>query len=142
MMGKSMGTLFITLYVVVVVVLVAGLLLFVYFDLTVGSTRSLSYSPLIASRGFVSPISVIVLQFLNALFTGLVAVAVLVFAYYLFKVRRPHEAAKQRAENKVRASDRILRDDIEVLARTQSSLLDDAITLYGAQMEQGRDSGD
>ena len=79
---------------------------------------------------------------LNALFTGLVAVAVLVFAYYLFKVRKPHEGAKQRAENKVRMSDHILRDDIEVLARTKSPLLDDAIALYCAQMEQGRDCGD
>ena len=81
-------------------------------------------------------------QLLNALFTGVVAVAILVFAYYLFRVRKPHEAAKQRAENKVRASDRILRDDIEVLARTKSPLLDDAIARYCAQMEQGRDCGD
>ena len=79
---------------------------------------------------------------LNALFTGLVAVAVLVFAYYLFRVRKPHEGAKRRAENKVRMSDPILRDDIEILARTNSQLLDDAIALRHAQMERGRNSGD
>ena len=79
---------------------------------------------------------------LNALFIGVVAVVVLVFAYYLFKVRTPHEGARQRAENKVRTSDPILRDDIVLLARTNSRLLDDAIALRCAQMEQGRNPDD
>ena len=79
----------------------------------------------------------LVLLLMHALLTGLVAVAVLVFAYYLFKVRAPHESAKRRAENKVRMSDPILRDDIEILARTNSQLLDGAIALRCAQMELG-----
>ena len=111
-----MRTLLIALGVVVVVILAAVLLLWVFYDLTV-----------------------VVLQLLNALFIGVVAVAVLVFAYYLFKVRTPHEGARQRAENKVRMSDPILRDDIVILARTNSQLLDDAIALWCAQIELGRD---
>ena len=139
-MNSSMRTLLIALGVVVVVILAAVLLLFVYYDLTSVSGGWFSYSPLSASVGMESRFfSVIVFQLLNALFTGLVAVAVLVFAYYLFKVRAPHEGAKRRAENKVKMSDSILRDDIVILARTNSQLLDDAIALYSAQIEHGRD---
>ena len=142
-MNESVRTLLIAFGVMVVVVLVAGLLSWVYYDLTYPSpVRRLSYSPLSASSGLVSPVSVIVLHLLSALFTGVVAVAVLVFAYYLFKVRAPHEGAKRWAESKVRTSDRILRDDIVVLARTNSPLLDDAIALRYAQMEQERDPDD
>ena len=39
-------------------------------------------------------------------------------------------------------SDSILRDDIVILARTNSPLLDDAIALRHAQIEQGHNSGD
>ena len=50
--------------------------------------------------------------------------------------------AKRRAENKVRMSDRILLSDIKALAKSNSPLLVDAITLHCAQMEQERNSGD
>ena len=106
-----MRTPLIALGVVVVVILAAVLLLWVFYDLTYVSGGWFSYSSLSASPRVAPLFSVVVLQLLNALFTGLVAVAVLVFAYYLFKVRTPHEDAKRRAENKVR-SDSILRDDI------------------------------
>ena len=134
-----MRTLLIALGVVVVVILAAVLLLWVFYDLTYVSGGWFSYSSLSASPRGVPLFSVVVLQFLNALFIGVVAVAVLVFAYYLFKVRTPHEGARQRAENKVRMSDPILRDDIVILARTNSQLLDDAIALWCAQIELGRD---
>ena len=137
-----MRTLLIALGVVVVVILAAVLLLWVSYDLTYVSGGWSSYSSLSASPRVAPLFSVVVLQLLNALFTGLVAVAVLVFAYYLFKVRTPHEDAKRRAENKVRMSDSILRDDIVILARTNSPLLDDAIALRHAQIEQGHNSGD
>ena len=137
-----MRTLLIALGVVVVVILAAVLLLWVFYDLTYVSGGWSSYSSLSASPRVAPLFSVVVLQLLNALFTGLVAVAVLVFAYYLFKVRTPHEDAKRRAENKVRMSDSILRDDIVILARTNSPLLDDAIALRNAQIEQGHNSGD
>ncbi len=45
-------------------------------------------------------------------------------------------------ENKVRISDLILRTDIQTLAKSNSQLLDDAIALRYAQMEQGRNPGD
>ena len=137
-----MRTLLIALGVVVVVILAAVLLLWVFYDLTYVSGGWFSYSSLSASPRVAPLFYVVVLQLLNALFTGLVAVAVLVFAYYLFKVRTPHEDAKRRAENKVRMSDSILRDDIVILARTNSPLLDDAIALRHAQIEQGHNSGD
>ena len=137
-----MRTLLIALGVVVVVILAAVLLLWVFYDLTYVSGGWSSYSSLSASPRVAPLFSVVALQLLNALFTGLVAVAVLVFAYYLFKVRTPHEDAKRRAENKVRMSDSILRDDIVILARTNSPLLDDAIALRHAQIEQGHNSGD
>ncbi len=137
-----MRTLLIALGVVVVVILAAVLLLWVFYDLTYVSGGWSSYSSLSASPRVAPLFYVVVLQLLNALSTGLVAVAVLVFAYYLFKVRTPHEDAKRRAENKVRMSDSILRDDIVILARTNSPLLDDAIALRHAQIEQGHNSGD
>lgn len=140
-MSGSIRTLLIALGLVVVVVLIAVLLIWVYYDLTYVSGGWSAYAPLSANPGLVSPASVIVIQLLNVLFTGVVAVAVLVFAYYLFKVRVPHEGAKRRAESKVRQSDLILRDDIVILARTNSSLLDDAIALRCAQIEQERNSG-
>ena len=50
--------------------------------------------------------------------------------------------AKRRAENKVRMSDCILLSDIKALAKSNSPLLADAIALYCAQLEQGRNPGD
>ena len=49
---------------------------------------------------------------------------------------------KRRAENKVRMSDLILLTDIQTLAKSNSQLLDDAIALRCAQMEQGRSPGE
>ena len=65
-------------------------------------------------------------------FIGLPVAAIWAFVYYL----------KRRAENKVRKSELILRADIVLLARTNSRLLDDAIALRCAQMEQERNFGD
>ena len=63
------------------------------------------------------------------------AVALLALVLYLgWKMKR-------RAENKVRTSDLILLTDVKVLAKTNSQLLDDAIALRCAQMEQGRSAG-
>ena len=50
--------------------------------------------------------------------------------------------ARRRAENKVRMSSPIRRDDIVLLARTNSRWLDHAIALRCAQMEQGRNADD
>ncbi len=69
--------------------------------------------------------------------------------FYYFKVQAPKEAQKQahlrqlsierqRAENKVRMSDIILRADIEILQQTNSPMVNDAIALRRAQIEQGR----
>ena len=49
---------------------------------------------------------------------------------------------KRRAENMVRTSDLIQLTDIQVLAQLYSKLLDDAIALRCAQMEQGNSPGD
>ena len=71
-----------------------------------------------------------------------VVVAIAVAAgYYVLKVQAPQQNAKRRAENKVKMSDPILRADIEVLEKTDSVLLNDAIALRRAQIEQGRDPG-
>ena len=58
-------------------------------------------------------------------------------AFLAFVTYRQRKA-KRRAENKVRMADHILLADIKILARMNSRLLDDAITLRCAQMEQGR----
>ena len=84
----------------------------------------------------------LIVELMDEILTGLFALALLLLAYYLFRVRAPHEGARRLAEDKVRNSDRISRYDIEVLARTNSSLLDDAIALRYAQMKQGRRPGD
>ncbi len=49
---------------------------------------------------------------------------------------------KRRAENKVKTSGLILLTDIQVLAKSNSQLLEDAIALRCAQMEQGNSPGD
>ena len=64
------------------------------------------------------------------------AVALVPFLFYL------QRKMKRRAENKVRHSDLVLPTDIQILAKSNSRLLDDAIALRCAQMEQGRSSGD
>ena len=64
------------------------------------------------------------------------AVVLLAFATYLGR------KMKRRAENKVTTSDLILLTDIQTLAKSNSQLLDDAIALRCAQMEQGRRPGE
>lgn len=68
-----------------------------------------------------------------------VVAAVAGAGYYVFGVQGPKKIAKRRAENKVKMSDPILRGDIEILEQTNSDLLNDAIALRRAQIEQGRD---
>ena len=63
------------------------------------------------------------------------AVAITVFAVYLGM------RMKRRVEDKVRASEAILTSDIQVLAKSNSQLLEDAITLHCAQTEQGSSPG-
>ncbi len=50
--------------------------------------------------------------------------------------------AKRRAEDKVRMSGRIDLSDIQTLAKSNSWLLADAVTLRCAQMNHGRGPGD
>ena len=75
----------------------------------------------------------------NDLLMVLVSVYVLGpgIAFLAFVVYRQWKA-KRRAEKKVRMADLILLTDIRSLAKSNSRLLDDAITLRCAQMEQGR----
>ncbi len=68
-----------------------------------------------------------------------VLVAVVALAALLLYLQRK---MKRRAENKVRMSDLILLTDIQTPAKSNSQLLDDAIALYSAQIEQGRNPGD
>ena len=79
----------------------------------------------------------------NDLLMVLVSVYVLGpgIAFLAFVVYRQWKA-KRRAENKVKISDLILLTDIRSLAKSNSRLLDDAITLRCAQMNQGRNPGD
>ena len=60
---------------------------------------------------------------------GAPVIALWAFVYYRLR----------QTGNKVRRSDPILRADIVFLARMNSQLLDDAIALYSAQIEHGRD---
>lgn len=64
---------------------------------------------------------------------GLAAVAVVVLVLLLILQRR----MKRRAEDKVRESEPILLTDIQVLARSNSKLLEDAVALHSAQKEEG-----
>ena len=68
--------------------------------------------------------------------TMVAAVALVALVLYLGR------KMKRRAENKVRTSDLVLLTDIEVLAKSNSQLLDDAVNLRCAQMEQRRSPGD
>ena len=81
----------------------------------------------------VAVVAIVFTQVVSSLLTA----ALIVLMYYLFVVRAPRQWAKQRAENKVRLSDPIGRDDIEILERMKSPLLDDAVALRRSQSEQG-----
>ena len=63
---------------------------------------------------------------------GLAAVAVIVLVLVIFSLRR----MKRRAEGKVTNSEPILLADIEVLAKSNSKLLEDAISLHVAQKDE------
>ena len=69
---------------------------------------------------------------------GVMVVAVALGALVVYLERK----MKRRAENKVGMSELILLTDIRILAKANSKLLDDAIALRWAQMEQGRGTGD
>ena len=69
---------------------------------------------------------------------GVVVAAVALAAFVLYLAWK----MKRRAESKIRMSDLILLTDIQTLAQSNSQLLDDAIALRCAQMEQGRNPGD
>ena len=69
---------------------------------------------------------------------GLAAVAVVILVLSLFLLRK----MKRRAENKVTESDTILLTDIQVLAKANSTLLEDAIALHSVQKEEARKPGD
>ena len=64
---------------------------------------------------------------------GLAAVAVVIVVLSLFLLRR----MKQRAENKVTEAEPILLMDIQTLAKSNSTLLEDAIALHSTQKEEG-----
>ena len=49
---------------------------------------------------------------------------------------------KRRAENKVRTTDLIQLSDIQVLAKSNSQSLEDAIALHWSQMEEGHSPGE
>ena len=69
---------------------------------------------------------------------SLIVLPVCVFlAMFFYLMRQP----RLRAEDKVRRADLILREDIDVLTRTKSLLLDDAVVLRRAQMGQERNDG-
>ncbi len=76
---------------------------------------------------------------MEVLLIVVVVAAIAGAGYYVFGIQAPKQTAKRRAENKVKMSDPILRGDIEILEKTDSDLLNDAIALRRAQIEQGRD---
>ena len=63
---------------------------------------------------------------------GLAAVAVVVLVVLIITLRR----MKRQAESKVTASEPILLSDIQVLAKSNSKLLEDAIALHAAQKDE------
>ena len=69
---------------------------------------------------------------------GVIVAAVALSALLIYLAKK----MKRRAENKVRMSDLILLTDIQILAKSNSQLLDDAVALRSAQTEQGRSPGD
>ena len=62
---------------------------------------------------------------------GLAAVAVIVLVFVIVLLRR----MKQQAESKVAGSEPILLTDIQVLAKSNSKLLEDAIALHVSQKD-------
>ena len=80
----------------------------------------------------VAVVAIVLTQLVSSLFTA----ALIMLVYYLFVVRAPRQRANQRAEDKVRLSAPILREDIEILSRMNSRLLDDAVSLRRSQVEQ------
>ena len=69
---------------------------------------------------------------------GVMVAAVVILALMLYLGWK----MKRRAENMVRTSDLIQLTDIQVLAKSNSQLLEDAIALRHTQMEQGRSPSD
>ena len=72
----------------------------------------------------------------------------LVFSFVLFPVAvllamffYLRKQPRRRAEDEVKRSDLILKEDIDMLTRTKSRLLDDAAALRRAQTEQERNYG-
>ena len=63
---------------------------------------------------------------------GLAAVAAVVVVVLIFALRR----LKSRAESKVTASEPILLTDIQVLAKSNSVLLEDALALHASQKDE------
>lgn len=63
---------------------------------------------------------------------GLAAVAVVVLVVLIVALR----GMKRQAESKVTASEPILLTDIQVLAKSNSTLLEDAIALHAAQKDE------
>ena len=70
---------------------------------------------------------------LDRLEYGVMVVAVALMALAFYQLRK----MKRRAENKVRESDLILVTDIQILVKSNSQLLDEALALHCAQMEPG-----
>ncbi len=64
--------------------------------------------------------------------------AVAVIGLVIYMVIR----TRRRAEDKVRASELILTSDVQVLAKSNSRLLEDAIALLGAQTFRSPNNGD
>ena len=76
---------------------------------------------------------------LSVMLVGLLAVALGAYvAYRHWKARRQ---ATNEAENRVRMSDPILLADVQLLAKVNSPFWGDAMALYCAQNEQGRNPG-
>ena len=65
---------------------------------------------------------------------GVMAAAVLLLAVVQYLGRR----MRRRAEDKVRASEPVLLSDVQVLAKSRSQLLEDAIAVHCAQKSQSR----
>ncbi len=65
---------------------------------------------------------------------GVMAAAVLLLTLVLFQGRR----MRRRAEDKVRASEPVLLSDVQVLAKSSSQLLEDAIAVHCSQKSQSR----
>ena len=65
---------------------------------------------------------------------GVMAAAVLLLTLVLFQGRR----MRRRAEDKVRESEPVLLSDVQVLEKSSSQLLEDALDLHCSQMDRSR----